>query len=77
MATLGEQLKTVQEAIEATLSGNVSSYKIGEQEIYRLSLKELQAREDRLTKMIQVYGVDYDLLVSKHIRRARIGFGNG
>lgn len=55
--TLGQQLESVQNAIEAVLSSQ--SYKMNGKELTRADLDMLQAREDRLESKINRYGSDY------------------
>lgn len=57
--TLGERYDLVDASIEYALTGNISNYKIGEQEIYRLPLKQLQAMEENLASRIEKNGRDY------------------
>jgi len=55
--TLGEQLESVQNAIEAVLSSQ--SYKLDGREMTRADLEVLYAREDRLEAKIDKHGRDY------------------
>lgn len=74
--TLGEQLRDTQDAIQKILKSNISSYKVGEQQIVRNRLKDLQSREEYLIKQIRTLGANYDpLYEDKYFDgKVRIGF---
>ncbi|BCX79276.1 hypothetical protein [Campylobacter sp. 19-13652] len=60
--TLKDQLIDVRQAIKKLINTNIASYKIGEQEIVKNRLRDLQARERYLIEQIQDLGADYDPL---------------
>lgn len=67
--TLKDQLIDVRRAIKKLISTNIASYKIGEQEINKNRLRDLQARERYLIEQIQDLGADYDPLHSGPIAK--------
>lgn len=76
MQTLGDQLDLVNASIEYTLTGNVNNYKMGEQEVYRLPLKELNRMQTYLHGQIRLYGRDHTPGVSEIHTEADIEFGS-
>lgn len=63
--TLGAELNLINASIQFQLDGNISSYEIGEQKIYRLPLKELRIMKSECEKKIIAYGADFDPVNSK------------
>jgi hypothetical protein len=59
LATLIDQLKSVQAAIEAVLMSQ--SYEMEGRKLTRADLEMLQNREERLENKIRKYGPNYDI----------------
>jgi FixJ family two-component response regulator len=71
MKTLGEQLISVQRAIDK--AETAQSYKIDNREATRANLNTLYKRETELLKKIEVHGSDYiPQLAKAPSRKARI-----
>jgi len=57
--TFGEQLDTIQTAIEALETGKAQSYEIEGRKMTYFDLRTLYAREEKLIKQISLYGRNY------------------
>lgn len=75
--TYGERFQQIEKAIQQLETGNIASYKIGEQVITRLNIKVLYAERKYLLRQIEENGADFDPLTPRERfnGKARIVFG--